>query len=71
MFSCRSALLRGRFLVRVRVGVRVFLIEFFFAWTRVCLRGRVRVYFLVHFLFFFYKFPAQDLLLRPEQPPSH
>ena len=26
--------------------------------TSACLRGRVRVYFLVHFLFSFYKFPA-------------
>ena len=39
---------------RTRPRVRVFLTEFFFAWTRACLRGRVRVCFL----FFFYKFPA-------------
>ena len=49
--------------------MRVFLPEFFFAWTlsctsacfRACLRVFVRVFFLACFLFFFYKFPAQDV----------
>ena len=60
---------RGRFLGRVRV----LLSEFFFSWTCACFldrllffltefffRGRVHGYFLVHFLFFFYKFSAQS-----------
>ena len=58
-FLAVSSFFRRRFLGRVRV----FLMEFFFAWTHACLRGRVRVYFLVHFLFFFYQFPAQEDIL--------
>ena len=33
-------------------------LECVFSWSSSFLRGRVRVYFLVHFLFFFYEFPA-------------
>ena len=63
--SWTSACLRACFLARVLFCVDAFLYECVFACTSACfldrvlfLRGRVRVYLLVHFLFFFYKFPA-------------
>ena len=48
MFSCRSSFLRGSFYVRVRV----FLNEFFLAWTCACLRERLRVFLLSFFLLY-------------------
>ena len=44
VFSCPSSFLRGRFLVRVRVFVRVCVFSCVFAYFRACLRGRVRVF---------------------------
>ena len=41
--------MRGRFLVRVRVFVRVFLHEFFFAWTLSCVRVLVSVFSCVFY----------------------
>ena len=63
VFSCTSACLR--------VFVRVFLNEFFFACFRACLRGRVRVFFLACFRFFFYKFPAQAVTLSIVQKETN
>ena len=65
--SCTSECLRACFLARVLFCVDAFLYECVFscvfACFRACLRGRVRVFFLACFLFFFYKFQAQDLWL--------
>ena len=56
--SCMSECLRACFLARVLFCVDAFLYESVFMCVFACFRGRVHVFFLPCFLFFFYKFQA-------------
>ena len=54
----RTSVFRGRFLGRVLVFLKKFFFSWTLSWTSMCFLDRVLFYFLVHFLFFFYKFPS-------------